>query len=164
MLSGLSTDIRSMFTMVMVLSCLVTALVLSYATGFMLKLRRREFGMYLTLGMTRRNIQTLFACETGLLSGLALIVGMGLGLVIFQLLAALFAAILEIPFAVSAYSGQGILLTFAVSIGLFLLSTLASLRYLKKVTVSELLKEEAAERSEKFRRGMKDDGRESVFS
>ena len=148
-LSGLSTDIRSMFTMVTVLSCLVTALVLSYATGFMLKLRRGEFGMYLTLGMTRRNIQTLFACETGLLSGLALIVGMGLGLVIFQLLAALFAAILEIPFAVSAYSGQGILLTFAVSIGLFLLSTLASLRYLKKVTVSELLKEAAAERSEK---------------
>ena len=101
MLSGLSTDIRSMFTMVTVLSCLVTALVLSYATGFMLKLRRREFGMYLTLGMTRRNIQTLFACETGLLSCLALLPGMGLGLVIFQLMAALFAAILEIPFAVS---------------------------------------------------------------
>lgn len=148
-LSELSTDIRSMFTMVTVLSCLVTALVLSYATGFMLKLRRREFGMYLTLGMTRRNIQTLFACETGLLSGLALLVGMGLGLVIFQLLDALFAAILEIPFAVSAYSGQGILLTVAVSAGLFLLSTLASLRYLKKVTASELLKEEAVERSEK---------------
>ena len=78
-LSELSTDIRSMFTMVTMLSCFVTALVLSYATGFMLKLRRREFGMYLTLGMTRRNIQTLFACETGLLSGLALIVGMGTG-------------------------------------------------------------------------------------
>ena len=123
-----SSDVRTMFTMVTVLSCLVTALVLSYATGFMLKLRRREFGMYLTLGMTRQNIQTLFACETGLLSGLALLVGMGLGLVIFQLLAALFAAILEIPFAVSAYSGQGILLTVAVSAGLFLLSTLASLR------------------------------------
>ena len=135
--------------MVTLLSCLVTALVLSYATGFMLKLRRREFGMYLTLGMTRRNIQTLFACETGLLSGLALLVGMGLGLVIFQLLAALFAAILEIPFAVSAYSAQGILLTLAVSIGLFLLSTLASLRYLKKVRVSELLKEAAVEKSEK---------------
>ena len=75
-LSGLSTDIRSMFTMVTVLSCLVTALVLSYATGFMLKLRKKEFGMYLTLGMTRRNIQALFACETWMLSGLALIAGM----------------------------------------------------------------------------------------
>ena len=76
-LSELSADIRSMFTM-------VTALVLSYATGFMLKLRRREFGMYLTLGVTCRNIQTLFACETGLLSSLALLVGMELGLVIFR--------------------------------------------------------------------------------
>lgn len=148
-LSEVSTDMRTMFTMVTVLSCLVTALVLSYATGYMLKLRRREFGMYLTLGMTRRNIQTLFVCETGLLSGLALIVGMGAGLVIFQLLAALFASIMEIPFAVSAYSLRGILLTIAVSMGMFLLSTLASLRYLKKVTISELLKEAAVERSEK---------------
>lgn len=148
-LSELSTDIRSMFTMVTALSCLVTALVLSYATGFMLKLRRREFGMYLTLGMTRRNIQTLFVCETGLLMGLALVVGMGIGLVIFQLVAALFASILEIPFVISAYSLQGAFLTIGVSIGLFLLSTLASLRYLRKVTVSELLKEPSAQKSEK---------------
>ncbi|MDY4835039.1 MAG: ABC transporter permease [Frisingicoccus sp.] len=148
-LSELSTDIRSMFTMVTVLSCLVTALVLSYATGFMLKLRRREFGMYLTLGMTRRNIQTLFVCETGLLMGLALVVGMGFGLVIFQLVAALFASILEIPFAISAYSLEGVFLTIGVSIGLFLLSTLASRRYLRKVTVSELLKEPSVQKSEK---------------
>lgn len=74
---------------------------------------------------------------------------MGAGLVIFQLLAALFASILEIPFAVSAYSVQGILLTVIVSIGMFLLSTFASLRYLKKVTVSKLLKEAAVEKSER---------------
>lgn len=148
-LSQMSTEIRSMFTIVTVLSCLVTALVLSYATGFMLKLRKKEFGMYLTLGMTRRNIQALFVCETGLLSGLALMAGMGAGLVIFQLLAALFASILEIPFAISAYSVQGVFLTIAISVGMFLLSTLTSLRYLKKVTVSQLLKETAVERSER---------------
>ena len=148
-LAEISSDMRTMFTMVTVMSCLVTALVLSYATGFMLKLRRREFGMYLTLGMTRRNIQTLFACETGLLSLLAMIVGMGAGLVIFQLLVAMFASIMEMPFAVSAYSAQGILLTLAVSLGMFLLSTLVSLRYLKKTTMAELLKAEAAEKSER---------------
>ena len=148
-LAEISSDMRTMFTMVTILSCLVTALVLSYATGFMLKLRKKEFGMYLTLGMTRRNIQTLFACETGLLSILALIVGMGAGLVIFQLVVALFASIMEMPFAISAYSAQGILLTLAVSLGMFLLSMLVSLRYLKKVTMAELLKAEAAEKSEK---------------
>ena len=144
-----SSDVRTMFTMVTVLSCLVTSLVLSYATGFMLKLRRKEFGMYLTLGMTRRNIQTLFACETGILSFLAMLVGMGAGLVIFQLLVALFSSLMELPFAVSAYSAQGILLTVAVSLGMFLLSTLVSLRYLKKTSMAELLKAEAVERSEK---------------
>ncbi|MGM9590801.1 MAG: ABC transporter permease [Faecousia sp.] len=148
-LSDIASDVRTMFTMVTILSCLVTALVLSYATGFMLKLRKKEFGMYLTLGMTRRNIQTLFVCETGLLSGLALMVGMGAGLVIFQLLAALFASIMDIPFTVSAYSAEGILLTLAVSLGMFLLSTLVSLRYLKKAAMAELLKAEAAEKSEK---------------
>ena len=148
-LAEISSDMRTMFTFVTVLSCLVTALVLSYATGFMLKLRKKEFGMYLTLGMTRRNIQRIFACETGILSLAALLIGMGAGLVLFQLLVALFSSIMEKPFAVSAYSMQGILLTVAVSVGLFALSTLASMRYLKKVTVAELLKEEAAEKSEK---------------
>ena len=148
-LSEASSDMRTMFTLVTILSCLVTALVLSYATGFMLKLRKKEFGIYLTLGMTRRNIRTLFACETGILSLLALLVGMGAGLVIFQLIVALFASIMELPFTISAYAAEGILLTLAVSIGMFLLSTLVSLRYLKKVTMAELLRAEAAEKSEK---------------
>lgn len=148
-LTEMSNDMRVMFNMVTILSSLVTALVLSYATGFMLKLRKKEFGMYLTLGMTRRNIQTLFICETWILSGLALMVGMGVGLVIFQLIVALFAAIMEIPFTISGYSMEGIALTIVISVGLFTLSTLNSMRYLKKVTVSELLKEENTEKSEK---------------
>lgn len=148
-LAEISSDIKTMFNMVTILSSLVTALVLSYATTFMLKLRKKEFGMYLTLGMTRRNILTLFVCETWLLSGIALVVGIGLGLVIYQLMVALFASIMDFTFAISAYSYQGIALTVAVSVGLFALSTLVSMRYLKKVTISELLKEENAERSEK---------------
>lgn len=114
-LTEMYSDMRTLFTMVTLLSCLVTAMVLSYAAGFMLKLRKKEFGMYLTLGMTRRNIQTLFACETGILSFLAALAGIGAGLVIFQLVVALFASFMEIPFAISAYSAKGILLTLAVS-------------------------------------------------
>ena len=149
-LADISSDISTIFTMVTVLCCLVTALVLSYATGFMLKLRKKEFGMYLTLGMTRKNIQALFVWETGLLSALALLGGMGAGLVIFQLLSALFASIMEFPLTLSTYSIQGILLTVVISIGLFALSSLASVRYLKRVTVSELLKEEAAQKTERY--------------
>ncbi len=148
-LADVNPDIRTMFNFVTGLACLVTALVLSYATGFMLKLRRKEFGMYLTLGMTRGNIQRIFACETGIISFFALLVGMGAGLVIFQFLVALFASVMEMPVTMSAYSMQGIILTVAVSIGLFLLSTVASMRYLKRVTVSELLNVKVAQKSEK---------------
>ncbi|MBR2403659.1 MAG: ABC transporter permease [Lachnospiraceae bacterium] len=148
-LADVNPDIRTMFNFVTGLACLVTALVLSYATGFMLKLRRKEFGMYLTLGMTRGNIQRIFACETGIISFFALLVGMSAGLVIFQLLVALFASVMEMPVTMSTYSVQGIFLTVAVSIGLFLLSTVASMRYLKRVTVSELLNVKVAQKSEK---------------
>ena len=149
-LADVYPDIGTMFNFVTGLACLVTALVLSYATGFMLKLRRKEFGMYLTLGMTRGNIQRIFACETGIISFFALLVGMGAGLVIFQFLVALFASVMEIPVTMSAYSMQGIILTVAVSIGLFLLSTVASMRYLKRVTVSELLKVKVVSQDENY--------------
>ncbi|MGM9625977.1 MAG: ABC transporter permease [Eubacteriales bacterium] len=142
-------DMQTIFGMILLLSAFVTALVLRYATMFMLKLRRKEFGMYLTLGMTRRNICFLFACETGILSGIATLVGMGAGLLIYQLLSAMFASILDIPFTVSFCSLKGVLFSLLLSAAMFLLSTIASLRYLIKAAISVLLQEEAAEKSEK---------------
>ena len=50
----------------------VVAFVLSYATSFLLKRRKREFGTYLTLGMTRRDILRLFLAETLVICGSAL--------------------------------------------------------------------------------------------
>ena len=147
-LAEMSNDMKFMFRTVITLASLVTALVLSYAAAFILKLRKKEFGMYLTMGMTRKNIQLLYVCETGLMTIFATAVGMAVGLVIFQFLSALFAFIMDFPSEVSVYSTKGILLTVAVSTGMFLLSTLASLRYLRKTTLSELLKEESTERSE----------------
>ena len=59
--------------------CVVIALVLGYATSFLLRLRKKEFGMYLTIGMTRKNILLLFLSETFLLCIAALIIGVLLG-------------------------------------------------------------------------------------
>ncbi len=144
-----STDINFMFNLVTVLSCFVTALVLSYVTGFMLKLRKKEFGMYLTLGLTRQNIRILFTCETWIMSLLALLTGIGAGLIIYQFFMALFSNFMEVPFTISAYSAKGLLLTVVISIVLFGISNLMSLRYLKRVTITELLREETVEKSEK---------------
>lgn len=61
-------ELRNGLLTLTVLLSLIVALVLGYATSFMLKLRKREFGTYLTLGMTRKNILCLFilrACFSG---------------------------------------------------------------------------------------------------
>lgn len=146
-LKKISEDMDTMLLMITVLVCFVTALILSYATGYMLRLRKKEFGMYLTLGMDRRDIRRLFVRETGILSFFALLVGMACGLALFQLLSALFAAVMDFPFEISAYAPKGIAVTLGVSVLMFVLSTLASLRYLKQTAILELLKEETADRS-----------------
>lgn len=144
-----SEDMEVMLFVITALACFVTALVLSHATEYMLKLRRKEFGMYLTLGMSRKDIRRLFSCETGILSFFALLVGMGAGLVLFQLFAALFATVMDFSFEVSPYSVKGIAVTAGVSVCMFLLSTLVSIRYLNKTAITELLKEKAVCRSER---------------
>lgn len=138
--SEISSDMNAMVTMMTVLAVAVTAFVLSYATSFMLKLRKNEFGMYLTLGMTRKNIQTLFLCETWIMCGMALVIGILGGLLIYQLLMAFFSSLLDIRFEMAAYSIEGVLLTVVVSVVMFLLADLGSLRYLKKISIQELFK------------------------
>lgn len=65
---------------VVLLISFVVAFVLSYATSFLLKLRKREFGMYLTLGMTRKNILAVFLTENAILGILSLAAGLAVGL------------------------------------------------------------------------------------
>lgn len=66
----------------------IVAFVLSYATSFLLKLRKREFGTYLILGMTRKNISVLFLSEITAICLGALALGLPLGLFVYQGLSA----------------------------------------------------------------------------
>ena len=119
--------------------CAIVAFVLSYATSFMLKLRKREFGTYLTLGMTRKNILTIFISETIIICFVALAVGIVLGLFIFQGLMALMMNLLEMEFSMSSYSVKGLILTICLVFGIFFLASVTSAVYLKRVSIYNLL-------------------------
>ena len=69
-------EMQSALCGVVIFISLIVAFILSYATSFMLKLRKREFGTYLTLGMSRKNILIIFVSETMLIC----IGALGLGL------------------------------------------------------------------------------------
>ena len=139
----LMRELKSGLIGITVFVSLIVSFVLGYATSFMLKLRKREFGMYLTLGMNRRNILSIFVLETMLLGFAALITGIILGLFLYQGLMLLLVKLLEIELSFAAYSVKGFLLTAVLVACVFVLSSLSSAAYLKKVSVYTLLHAES---------------------
>lgn len=118
---------------------LIVAFVLGYASSFMLKLRKREFGTYLTLGMTRGNILLLFSVESLIIGVVALGIGILLGLVLFQGMVGIVAHIMDIKVFLGVYSIKGFYLTVILTSAMFLLSTVISAIYLRKATIYELI-------------------------
>ena len=133
------SDLRTILTWMVALVGLVVAFVLSYATSFMLKLRRREFGTYLTLGMQRGDILRIFLFKTLLICGAALGSGLVLGLFLYQGLLALVMRMTEAAYAFSGYSLQGLRITMVVVAGIFVMALLVSSGYLRKVSIHDLL-------------------------
>jgi putative ABC transport system permease protein len=133
------SELRTGLTAIVVFVSLIVAFVLGYATSFMLKLRKREFGTYLTLGMTRTNILFIFILETMIMCVSALGIGILFGLFLYQGVMMIMTNLMEMEFAFAAYSLKGLALTVILVCGVFLLSSLTSAIYLKRVSIYNLI-------------------------
>lgn len=140
-------NMRTLLIMITVAISVIVAFVLGYATSFMLKLRKREFGTYLTLGMTRGNVTCVYLFESVLLCAVSLIAGILLGLGFYQGLMAVIVNVIDIDFGFASYSLDGLLLTVELVLGIFALSFIVSAIYLKRVSINNLLN--GAKKSEK---------------
>ncbi len=134
--------VQPVLLLVVAVMAAVVAFVLGYATTFLLRRRKREFGVYLTLGMTRRNVIAIFAGETGATFLLSLFAGVFLGLGAYQAFTAIFLNFLEQPYEFAAYSPAGSLLTVGMVALMFFVASLAALFYLRFARVSLLLQGE----------------------
>lgn len=66
-----------------------------YASRFLMKRRNKEFGIYLTLGMSKRKISFILFLETLIIGIISLIVGLGLGFILSQFMSILVANMFE---------------------------------------------------------------------
>ena len=66
-----------------------------YASRFLIKRRNKEFAIYMTLGMGKRKISMILFVETIIIGFLSLLVGLGLGIVLSQLMSLLVANMFE---------------------------------------------------------------------
>ena len=66
-----------------------------YASRFLMKRRNKEFGIYMLLGMSKRKISMVLFFETILIGVISLVVGLGLGVILSQLMSMLVANMFE---------------------------------------------------------------------
>lgn len=66
-----------------------------YASRFLIKRRNKEFGIYLTLGMSKRKISMILFVETLFIGIISLVVGLGIGIILSQLMSLLVANMFE---------------------------------------------------------------------
>ncbi|MCR5584457.1 MAG: ABC transporter permease, partial [Lachnospiraceae bacterium] len=63
-----------------VVVAVILGLLIVYANNFLIKRRKKEFGLYMLLGMGKRKVSKILVAETGLVGLMSLAVGIGLGI------------------------------------------------------------------------------------
>ena len=97
----------------------VLGFLIIYASRFLIKRRNKEFGIYLTLGMTKRKISLILFFETLIIGIISLGVGLALGVILSQLMSVLVANMFEadltsFKFTFSSSSALKTLLYFSI--------------------------------------------------
>ena len=85
----------SMLSYVSVFIAVILGLLIVYANNFLINRRKREFGIYMTLGMGRRQISKIILIETILVGILSLIVGIFIGVFASQFMSILVAKLFD---------------------------------------------------------------------
>ncbi|MBQ9580515.1 MAG: FtsX-like permease family protein, partial [Lachnospiraceae bacterium] len=80
---------------VSVFVAIVLALLIVYASRFLMKRRNREFALYMMLGMGKRKISAILLMESLIVGAGSLLVGLLVGIGASQLMSALVASLFE---------------------------------------------------------------------
>ncbi len=97
--SGRTYEIIKLMTSILsaisVFVSFILGFLIIYASRFLIKRRNKAFAIYLTLGMSKRKISLILFFETLLIGLISLIIGLGLGVVLSQLMSILVANMFE---------------------------------------------------------------------
>ena len=85
----------TMLSGVSVFVSFILGFLIIYASRFLMKRRNKEFGVYLTLGMSKRKISLILFFETLFIGIISLVVGLGIGIILSQLMSLVVANMFE---------------------------------------------------------------------
>ena len=80
---------------VSVFVAIILGFLIIYASRFLIKRRKKEFGIYFTLGMSKKNVSKILLLETFIIGVISLVVGLILGVIASQFMSIIVAKLFE---------------------------------------------------------------------
>lgn len=131
----------------------VMAFLMVYANNFIMKRRKKEFGLYQVLGMGRGRVATIMVLETVIVSVGAFVAGIVLGVGLSQLMTFFTASLFKTQIANFHFffSMHAFNLTLVCMLVMFVLTLLLNLRAVRRTKLIELMGAERRNESIKTR-------------
>lgn len=119
---------------------LIVAWLIHYMVRFIMEKRSREFGIYLLIGMKKKEIAGLYMRENLLLGIGAFLPGMGLGILIQQILMSVLYGMIQVNYHLHLEMNRYcILMTVACYGGCYLLALFRCRRKFRKMNIHDLM-------------------------
>lgn len=119
----------------------VMGFLMVYANNFIMKRRKKEFGLYQVLGMSRGQVSRVMAIETAIVSGAALVLGIALGVGFSQLMTFFTASLFktQIRDFHFFFSAPAFLITVGCLVAIFCVTLLFNLGVVRRAKVIDLM-------------------------
>ena len=128
-----SKDLQKMYEMAAIMAAmigiatffivLIVAWLINYMVRFMLEKRSREFGIYLLIGMNKKEVSGLYMKENLLLGVCSFVIGLGLGMLLQQVLLVVLYSVIQVELRPHLeFNGYCFLMTVCCFAGCYLLA------------------------------------------
>lgn len=139
-LSTLMSNLPAFVVLASIVVVCIIGWLVHYTTNFMLSRRSRELGTYLLIGLENQQVAWLFVLENLTVGGVALILGIVLGNLIFQALRAILLHLFGSSYTFSfAFSLRAIGLTLFYFICIYLFAQLKSRKRIRSMKIYDLI-------------------------
>ena len=120
----------------------VMGFLMVYANNFIMKRRKKEFGLYQVLGMSRGQVARIMTLETFFVSGAALVLGLILGLALSQVMVFFTASLFKTQIADFHFffSLGAFMMTVGCLVAIFLVTLVFNLRVVRRARIIDLMR------------------------
>ncbi len=124
----------------------ILGMLIIYANGFLIKRRKKEFGIYMLLGMGKKKVSKILICETCVVGFVSLVIGMIAGIFGSQLLSIVVAKMFAVD--VTGYtfdiSGRAAVITILCFAAIFLVVLIFNTKMVGRYKLIDLMNAEKA--------------------